>query len=104
MGELVDLGAYKEDKNKQALEGLKETLDEIMDELELANYIEAKYFEPRPVDEAFTEIIIMLNDTALKLDRLGCRRLADRLVDFVGDVGEHWNDVNGGWSKDGSEE
>ena len=104
MGEIVDLGTYKEEKNKQEVDDLKEMLGEIMDELELANEIEAKYFEPRPVDEMFTEIIIALNDTVLKLDRLGCRKLADRLVDFVGDVGEHWNDVNGGWSKDGSEE
>lgn len=104
MGELVNLGTYKEEKNKQELDDLKGTLIEIMDELELINEIEAKYFEPRPIDELFTEIIIMLNDAALKLDRLECRKLADRLVDFVGEVGEHWNEVNGGWSRDGSEE
>ena len=104
MGELVDLGTYKEEKNKQELEDLKGTLSEIMDELELANDIEAKYFEPRPVDELFTEILIELHDTILKLDKLGCRKLADRLVDFVGEVGEQWNEVTGGWSRDGSEE
>jgi len=104
VGEIIDLGTYKEEKNKQEVDGLKEMLDEIMDELELANEIEAKYFEPQPVDEMYTEIIIALNDAVLKLDRLGCRKLADRLVDFVGEVGEHWNEVNGGWSSDGSEE
>ena len=104
MGELVDLGTYKEEKNKQELEELKGTLSEIMDELELANDIEAKYFEPRPVDELFTEILIELHETILKLDRLGCRKLADRLNDFVGEVGEHWNELTGGWSRDGSEE
>ena len=104
MGDLVNLGEYKDKKNKEAVDDLRETLDEIMDELEMANYIEAKYFEPRPVDEEFTEIIIMLNDAVLKLDKLGCRKLADRLVDFTGEVGEHWNEVNGGWSNDGSEE
>ena len=104
MGDIVDLNKFKAQKEQEQIKDLKNTLDEIMDELELVNEIEAKYFEPRPVDEMFTEILIELHDTILKLDRLGCRKLADRLVDFVGEVGEHWNEVNGGWSRDGSEE
>ena len=104
MGDLVNLGEYKDQQNKEELDGLKETLDEIMDELELSNYIEAKYFEPRPVDETYTEIFIALQDTVLKLDKLGCRKLADRLVDFIGEIGEHWDTTTGGWSRDGSEE
>jgi len=104
VGDIVDLNKFKAQKEQEQIKDLKNTLDEIMDELELVNEIEAKYFEPRPVDEMFTEILIELHDTILKLDRLGCRKLADRLVDFVGEVGEHWNEVNGGWSRDGSEE
>jgi hypothetical protein len=104
MGDLVDLNKFKEKKQQGEMDDLRETLDAIMDELELINEIEAKYFEPRPVDQEFTEILIMLNDAALKLDRLGCTKLADRLVDLTGEVGEHWNDINGGWSRDGSEE
>ncbi len=104
MGDLVDLNKFKAKKEEQQIEDLKSTLDEIMDEIELSHDIEAKYFEPRPVDELFTEILIELHETILKLDRLGCRKLADRLNDFVGEVGEHWNELTGGWSSDGSEE
>ena len=104
MGDLVDLNKFKAKKEEQQIEDLKSTLDEIMDEIELSHDIEAKYFEPRPVDELFTEILIELHETILKLDRLGCRKLADRLNDFVGEVGEHWNELTGGWGRDGSEE